>query len=281
MNRIKNTSLNKRRGSFTGFAIGTAIFLFILIVLNLFSVEIKSFFMLASLPIEKTFWRASEPISRNFSFVSKFGLLEKENTELHEENQKLLSQVIFLQSTVKTIESETSAQAVLQKNNFNFAMADVIGFDGNDEITLDKGSASGVFEGMPVVNKQGVLYGNIVKSFKNFSYVLLISSQSSVVSVKVLREVQEDSMPEIEGVVKGSGGLEVFLDLVPVNDQLCEGEVLISSALDDTFPKGLLVGRIEDVQKNDQRPHQQAKVSPFFNISTDNLFIITNYKRIE
>jgi len=72
--------------------------------------------------------------------------------------------------------------------------------------------------------------------------------------------------------------LDVVLDLVPVDDALNEGDILVTSSLEGTFPKGLLVGRITKVEKNDQSPHQRAQVQPFFNITADNLFVITNYK---
>jgi len=54
----------------------------------------------------------------------------------------------------------------------------------------------------------------------------------------------------------------------------------VTSALDKSFPKDLLVAKINTIQKNDQKPFQQANVSLFFDIKTaDNLFVITNYKR--
>ena len=281
MNRVKSVLLNKKKGKLTGVVAGVVVFLIVLLTLNFFSAEVRNFFLNTASPIEKLMWQTAEPISKYFSFVLNLGNLEQENSELKKENQKLLSQIVFLQSVAKISELESAARAVLQKNNFNYVMAGIVGFDNNGEITLNKGSADGVFENMPVVNEQGVLYGKIITSYKNFSYVQLISSQSSVVSVKALQESQETTENAVEGVVKGTGGLDLILDLVPVDENLKEGSVLISSALDGTFPKGLLVGKIEKVQKNDQLPHQQAKVSPFFNVSVDCLFIITNYKRIE
>jgi rod shape-determining protein MreC len=282
MNSFKNASLNKKKRGLIGFIAGAAIFVLILFALNFFGAEIKNFFMSVSSPIEKAIWQAASPMSNYLSSVSKFGQLENENMKLQEENQKLLSQIVSLQAALKAAEAENIARAFFLENNFNFVMAELIGFDRADQITLNKGMADGIFDGMPVVNEQGALYGRIITAYKNFSYVQLISSQSSIVSARVLKEAEEESDGSaIDGVVKGKGGLEVFLDLVPIDDQLQQGEILVSSALDNIFPKGLLVGRVENIQKNDQHPHQQAEVTPFFNISVDNLFIITNYKRSE
>ena len=68
--------------------------------------------------------------------------------------------------------------------------------------------------------------------------------------------------------------------VLTIDNNINEGDVLITSALEKTFPKGLLIGKVVKIQKNDQKPFQQAEVKPFFNLNgLDNLFVITNYKR--
>ena len=142
---------------------------------------------------------------------------------------------------------------------------------------------------MPVINQQSVLYGKVSKVYKNFSDVMLISNKNSVISVKVQRNLsnivgQSSSdliaakpKTEIDGVVKGTGKLGVYLDLIPIDDTINQ-KIFGDSALENVFPKDLLVGTIMKVQKNDQNPHQQAQVQPFLSSSIDNLFVITNYK---
>ncbi len=87
-------------------------------------------------------------------------------------------------------------------------------------------------------------------------------------------------MPEIDGVVKGSGGLSAYLDLIPISSTINLQDVLVTSALDKSFPRDLLVGKISQIQKNDQKPFQSASIQLFFDVKTAyNLFVITNYKR--
>ena len=167
-------------------------------------------------------------------------------------------------------------------------MAGVTGLDDQDIITINKGSDSGIAKGMPVINEQSVLFGKVLKVYKNFSQVMLISNSDSVIDVTVMPSFfsgsndsgwQTDNLLGINGVVKGSGNLSSYLDLVPVDDNLNVGDKIITSSLEGTFPKGLLVGEISKVEKNDQSPHQKAQVNLLFNLSTDNLFVILNYKR--
>ena len=279
MNGIKNISINKKRTGPAGFLLGFIALLIFLTVLNFFSAELRNAFFAASLPVEKQFWTAGESVSGFFLSITKSGLLKKENSNLKEENQKLLSQIIFLQAIKNANQAQSDVSMACQNSGFQLLMAGVVGSAGDDELTINKGLEGGISEGMPVINQQGVLFGKILKVYKNFSSVMLISNRSSVVNVRVLQDSDDGQKKEIDGVIKGRGGLEVFLDLVPVDDTLKEGDVLVTSSLEGSFPKDILVGKVEKVEKNDQNPHQQAKVQPFLDIATDNLFIVTNYKR--
>ena len=56
----------------------------------------------------------------------------------------------------------------------------------------------------------------------------------------------------------------------------------MTSAIEKSFPKDLLVAKIIQKEKNDQKPFQQAQISLFFDIKdADNLFVIKNYKQIK
>jgi rod shape-determining protein MreC len=141
-------------------------------------------------------------------------------------------------------------------------------------LSINKGSADGVAEDMPVISQQGALFGKVFKVYKNYSQVMLISSKNSVINVKIQRQETE-----IDGVIKGQGGLAIYMDLVPIDETINQGDIIVTSALEGTFPKDILVGTVIKVEKNDQNPHQSAQVQPFLGASTDNLFVITNYKR--
>jgi rod shape-determining protein MreC len=273
----KNILLNKKNSVLLKFLIGAAALLFFLAILNFFNAGIKNVFYILSSPIEKTFWSAGESASGFLSSLSNAGFLSKENESLKNENQKLLSEIVYLQAITNANQAQSEASLACQNASFEMLMAGVVGSDSQDMLSINKGSNDGILEGMPVINQQNVLFGKIFKVYKNFSEVMLISNKNSVINVEI--QQSDATKPEIEGVVKGKGGLDIYLDLIPIDDTISQNDVLITSALEGTFPKNLLVGKIVKVEKNDQNPHQQAEVQPFFNISADNLFVITNYKK--
>ncbi len=257
------------------------IILFILIfVLNLFQNQVKNTFYIISHPVEKTLSMAADNTS--VFFASLFGKkeLKKENEELKIENEKLLSMISSLQSDER--ENQIAAD-ILGFKNMKLVLSGVIGLDSQqDIISIDKGLTSGVLEGMAVINQQKVLFGKVIKVYNSFSKVMLISSKSSVIDVRVQQDDPRGTptKPVINGLIKGSGGLGVYLDLVPTDQEIKEQDILITSALEELFPKDLLVGKVTKNYKNDQKPFQQARVEPFFNIkNTDNLLVITDYKK--
>ena len=162
-------------------------------------------------------------------------------------------------------------------------MAGIIGLDGNDILSINKGSADGIATGMPVISQQNVLFGKVFKVYKNYSQIMLISDKNSVVNVKVQAAPADGSgepSNEVDGVVKGSGELNSYLDLIPIDNTINQNDILVTSAIEKSFPKDLLVGKIIKTQKDDQKPFQGASIQLFFNINNaDNLFVITNYKQ--
>jgi rod shape-determining protein MreC len=270
---------NKQKTAFFKVLFGL-IFLFVFFgTLNLFHVQIKSSFYLISKPIEKIFWKAGGNSSVFLRSFFNGGNLEKENQNLKAENQKLLLEISFLQDAQKKEQAEEDALTNCSQDNFELLLADVIGLNTNsDVISIDKGSIDGILEGMPAINQQKILFGKVSKVYKNFSEITLISNKNNVLDVKVLQS--DASKAPVYGAIKGKGGLSIYLDLVPTDAEIKEGDVLITSALEGAFPKNLLVGKIVKKEKNDQKPFQQAEVEPFYNIKgLENLFIITDYKK--
>ena len=277
MNSFKNFSIRHKNKNWPKILIGGVVLLVLLFVLNIFNPSIKNYFYTVSSPIQKTFWGAGE--SSSFVLGSLFNgvTLSKENEGLKDENQKLLSQVAALQSIEQGNQAQSDVSATCQNSGFKLVMAGVSGLN-NDILSINKGSANGISEGMPVISQQGVLFGKILKVYKNFSQIMLVSNKNSIVNVKV--QQNDITKPEIDGVVKGNGGLSAYLDSIQIQDTINQGDVLVTSALDKAFPKDILVGKINFIEKNDQKPFQQAQISLSLDVkTTDNLFVITNYKR--
>jgi len=301
-------SLNKKKKSWPKIAVIGVVLLVAISGLYFFTGQIKNFCFGVSAPMQMSLSSVGKDSSNWLGSFANAANLNNENKELKKENQKLLAEISNLQSIQGGNVALSTISETCQDNDFTTIMAGITGLDNQDIITINKGSDDGIAEGMPVINQYNVLYGKIFKVYKNFSQVMLISNVNSVINAQIKQtETITDTDTEatateatateatateatataqfseqktiVNGVVKGLGGLKIYLDLVPIDEQIGEGEVLVTSALNRIFPKNILIGKISKVNKDDQKPFQQAEINAFLRLDNiENLFVITNYK---
>jgi len=120
--------------------------------------------------------------------------------------------------------------------------AQVIGSSGSDlsrVIFIDKGENSGIQRDMAVITADGIV-GKVLLVYPTVSQVLLINDQSSGVGA-----ILEKS--RLQGVLRGTVTGEVALEKVMSDQQVQEGEKVLTSGGDQIFPKGLPVGTVGKV----------------------------------
>jgi len=256
-----------------GLIIALLITLFVVFNLTGFSKKVKNFFYLISSPIQKTFWRAGNNLSDFFEVISEIKKLKKENEELLLENQALLSENIRLEELKKENEILREALEIGLGKEFRLLSVEVIGKDISQEnLLVSLGSEDGVSKDFPVINRQKALIGKIGEVYSNYSKVILISNKETAFDAKL-------SNAEIYGLLKGMGGGKLFLDLIPREKEIKEGDLVVTAPLGGVFPEGLLVGKIAKVLKSDVKAWQEAEISPAFDLrELDTLFVITNFK---
>lgn len=248
----------------------------IFVILNLtgFSKEIKNFFYLTSEPIQKTLWRTGGRVSDFFEMISETKNLKKENEELTLEIQALLSENARLKELKKENEILREALGIGLEKDFKLILAQVIGKDvSQDSLLINKGFQDGISKGLPVITQQKTLVGKIGEVYENFSKIMLLTNKESSFDAKI-------SDSDIYGMVKGKGDLGLFLDLIPKEKEIKEGDFIITIPLGGVFPEGLLAGEIKKVKKSDVEPFQQAEIKPSFDIKEiEDLFVITEFLR--
>jgi len=224
------------------------------------------------------FRNSGNNIHNFFQSFFNFSSFKKENDNLKEENQKLISEISSLQFYLRENQASKEALDNAKNANLNILAAHIVQLDTmNDYMTIDRGSKNGVIENMPVISSQQVIFGKVIKVYDNFSQVMLISNKSSVLDSKI--QYDDPKKPLVHGVVKGNGDLSIYLDLVHPDSIVNEGDTLVTSGLEGTLPAGLIIGKVTSVNKDDLKPFLTADILPLFDAKTvDNVFIITNRK---
>ncbi len=274
-----NVFLKKQNFLWRNIAVGLVALALFIFILNIFQSPIKNTFYVLTSPLSKMLWKVGDNVSGFFgSFFNAGGLLQ-ENSNLKQENQNLLSQIASLQDTAKQDQAIKEVIQNTQANSFKMVLAQTIGLGANSDILLmSKGSQDGIAQNMPVMTSTKVLVGKVLKVYKNFSQVVLVSNKQSVVDVKIL--TLDPKMTPILGAIRGGGNLAVYLDLIPSDAKINPGDTLLSSGQEGIFPKDLLIGKITSVDQNDLKPFQTAQVKSLVDAKNmDNLFVITDYKK--
>jgi rod shape-determining protein MreC len=140
----------------------------------------------------------------------------------------------------------------------NVLVAELIGVDPDPErheVTVDKGSAEGVFVGQAVLDAQGLM-GQVIEVSPFVSKVLLISDLSHSVPVQVSRS-------NLRLIAQGTG-VTRQLELMHVQDtaDIREGDLLVSSGLGRRFPAGYPVGVVNHVHHDPGRPFAEVTATP-------------------
>ena len=120
--------------------------------------------------------------------------------------------------------------------------AQVIGSSGSDLsriIYIDKGEHDGLKRDMAVITANGIV-GKVLMVYPSVAQVLLISDQSSGVGALLEKS-------RLQGVLRGTPNGEVVLERVMSDEQVPEGEIVLTSGGDQIFPKGLPVGTVTHV----------------------------------
>ncbi|MGZ9143640.1 MAG: rod shape-determining protein MreC [Candidatus Binatia bacterium] len=119
---------------------------------------------------------------------------------------------------------------------------------------LNKGSADGVRKGMAVVTPLGVI-GQVVSVTGRTAKVLLLTDPNSGIDVLVQRT-------RSRGIVSGSLESGTVLKYVKRSEDVQEGDRLVTSGLDNVFPKGMLAGTVIKVRKQSRGLFQTVEVLP-------------------
>ena len=260
----------------------------LILALNFFQKEVKNSFYFISSPIQKILWQAGAKTYDFFETVFEIKNLKRENETLKSKNQELISENIILKELKRENEDLRKALEIDLKKDFDLILSDVIGKDAlQDAILINKGYKDGISENLPVITSQKTLLGKIDEVYKNFSRVLLISDKNSsfnteIIALELFGETTDKESAEFkaeaQGVVRGEGNFRVILDLVSRETEIKAGDLVLTTGSEGIFPKGLLVGKIKKVQKDDIAPFRKAEIEPAFDIKGLNkVFIITNF----
>jgi len=255
--------------------LAVAVICFLLIFLsprNLFD-PVRGLFLEIAYPFQKTFYLLSRSVAGTGEFLGSIGDLKKENESLLKENNELSAEIAQLNDEKNENISLREQLKLAPKQKFNLEAAFVIGQDPQrlgSWVMIDKGSSDGIREEMPVIVYESILIGKVSEITPHSAKITLLSDSTSVVNVV-------DNETASKGVLKGEYGLGVLMDMVSQQEVLNNGDTVVTSGLGSNIPRGLLIGKIQEVRSTGDKLFQQAVVVPRIKYSKmDVVFVIKN-----
>jgi rod shape-determining protein MreC len=175
-----------------------------------------------------------------FALVGMYG----ENLKLRAENDTLKMQLA--QKSEEVLEAGRLRKLVdLQNGRLGkTVVARVIGrdpdpFQLHQTVTIDKGQAHGIQIDSSVMTADGVV-GRVIYVANLFSIVQLVVDSQSAVAVMV-------GSGRRQAIVKGTAGKELEIDYIDDDNDVKQGDPLITSGMDRVHPKGLPFGVVSSV----------------------------------
>jgi rod shape-determining protein MreC len=187
------------------------------------------------------------------SLVVRIGEFFVTQSQLQRENEQLRRQELLNTGAMqvgKALESENEHLRQLlglrERLPREFIAAEIL-YSHRDPFTrrvvVDKGFQQGVKAGQAVVDETGVV-GQITRVFAWVSEVTLVTDKEQAVPIQSVRS-------GLRGVTFGigyDGTLE--LRFMPVNADIQNGDLLVTSGIDGTYPPGLPVAVVSNIERN-------------------------------
>ncbi|AGC67356.1 Rod shape-determining protein MreC [Thermoclostridium stercorarium subsp. stercorarium DSM 8532] len=212
-------------------------------------------------PLQKGIVGVSNWVKDSINFFREVRTAREENKELKKKLQQMeqeLENVYRLQK-----ENENLRKLLDFKEQFTQEIVgcNIIAKDsGNlfETFTIDRGSRDGISVNDPVINANG-LVGRVAKVDLFTSKVVSIIDTESSVSARLSKSrdlviLRGDSQLRTQGLCR--------LDYIPPDVEVAVGDTVETSGLSSIYPKGIIIGEIVQIVKNEGQFDYYAIVKP-------------------
>ena len=225
-------------------------------------------------PVLRRFHSSGSVVRTSFNNqVEKQDVFE-ENKELKERVAKLTEENVELEITRQENDSLREHLSFLGKNQYRYVMSNVVSrgditdiSDKSEVFTIDKGQRDGILPGLAVVSSKGVIVGKVAEVKEAISLVYLTNNSKCKLAATVLN--QEGT----GGITEGDLGLTIKMGFIPQSKNIQKDDIVVTSGLEYLIPRGLALGRIIEVSKDNNELWQNAVIESM--ADNDNLVIVS------
>lgn len=230
-------------------------------------------------PVEGLLTRLTSPLVDLIGHAGSYGAIRDENRDLRVENERLRA------DTARLREDQTRAIDVADllnlrtiRPNDTYALASVIARDpspGRTVVAINRGSNDGVGEGMAVLGRGGALVGTIERVELSISWVRLITDARSDVNA-LIQESRAQALAS--GQPNGAISMQFLAEGVDVRP----GDSVVTSGLGGSYPSGLLIGRVSQVEGNTLDLFKRVQIEPQVRLpGLESVAVLTSFQPLK
>ncbi|HTK86582.1 MAG TPA: rod shape-determining protein MreC [Nitrospiraceae bacterium] len=190
-------------------------------------------------------------------------VLQRQNSDLRESAiaaQRLESLLEFKEQFVP----HTVAARVMGRDSTNWYSS----------VILNKGDRDGIRPEMGVMTSAGIV-GRVVKTGPFSSIVLLVTDPHNAITGIIQRSRDE-------GIVEGTSQGRARIKYLPLLANIRVGDIVVTSGLTGGFPRGIVIGTVLTMQKEEGELFQSAEIAPQADLSKlEEVLIITVPRSLE
>lgn len=216
-------------------------------------------------PVQQTVYNAASGGQNLYSsWVKKRDLLA--------ENQKLQNQLTELSidtARLKSLEEENDLlkkeMNFVEENKFKFVAAKIISGVSDplsQSVIINRGQKDAIEPGLAVVAADGIMVGKVSEVHDSYSKVVLLSDNKSRVAATV------QNLDHTVGLVEGQYGLSFSMTNIPQNQEIRDGDLIVTSGLEGKIPKNLLIAKVESVRSVESEIFKTAMLQPIISLSS-------------
>lgn len=254
------------------------------------ALAVMSFFSNTSSPLVNLVGTISSPFRSAYTSVASWFNEKQAYFEdiqaLEAENEALRKRNAELEAAARQAEKNNQENAILrerlnlreQKYELELETAIITEREVTNwtsSLTLDRGTVHGVETGDCVVSSTNDLVGIVSKVGTNWCKVLTIVDTDTSLGAQVFRTKDL-------GLAQGDFSLmeenRLRLDYLPADCQLLGGDLVVTSGLGGYYPSDLVIGTIEEVQKDESGAASYAVIVPAADFDAlSEVFIIKSF----
>ena len=186
----------------------------------------------------------------------------RHNEDLQRRIEKLEADILGREEIVRENKRLKKLLKFGAKTPYQKVLAQVVAWDASSDfrvVRINKGSNDGIRIQAPVVTAQGVV-GYIYRLTKHFADILTVLDSNNRVDALAARV-------RAHGIVEGYSNNRVLMKYVTRMEPVTIDDLVLTSGLGNIYPKGLVIGRIDRIERQSYGITQHIEIRPAVDFS--------------